>query len=477
MSDSNQTIADAARVATIANLRCESALALTLSGIADSFFSGCGVAWMTKRGLVVLACIVIAFVLGACALIDPVDSRYDTIGRSLAKARNEAIFLNLVRASHDYPLAFTTISQVTPSLTNTSTFGLPSFLAGPGAIIRAGTAAAPTSVSTFPTSVPGRDVVFGNTTASDSTAISTNFNVSTQETSAFYLGFLKPIDLQTLDYFIRQGYSRELLFWLFADSVQIKGGGATFGLRYDPPSDYGCDRRNGVDCFIDYIVMATAAGLTVEQRTVEKASGGGGKQGGDKSSGSAAKAETVSYARFCFDPVLGEKARAQMGNTWLEVKRRFVVSVMAFRPLCGGAWNPAAQANAAQVDTLNFQLGPYQFRIVPRSAYGVFEFLGKLIKMQRDHLVKVEAAFVPDSRPDVLDLPKLASIEDDPDIIRVVIGATPDCFSHTWFIDGDYCVPESAANTKRIFGLLAQLIAIETNATDLSITPIVRVIQ
>jgi hypothetical protein len=39
------------------------------------------------------------------------------------------------------------------------------------------------------------------------------------------------------------------------------------------------------------------------------------------------------------------------------------------------------------------------------------------------------------------------------------------------------CVPEDATNTKRVFSLLAQLIAITTAATDLSITPAVRVIQ
>ena len=55
-----------------------------------------------------------AGLLSACAVIDPVDSRYDTVGRSLARARDEAIFLNLVRASHDYPLSFTTVSNVTP---------------------------------------------------------------------------------------------------------------------------------------------------------------------------------------------------------------------------------------------------------------------------------------------------------------------------------------------------------------------------
>ena len=73
--------------------------------------------------------------VGACAMVDPVDSRYDMIGRSLAKARNEAIFLNLVRASHDYPLSFTAIANVTPSMTNTTTLALPSFLEGPGTLL------------------------------------------------------------------------------------------------------------------------------------------------------------------------------------------------------------------------------------------------------------------------------------------------------------------------------------------------------
>ena len=156
-----------------------------------------------------LAGIGLAGLLSACAVVDPVDNRYDTVSRSLAKSRDESIFLNLVRASHDYPLSFVTIANVTPSLTNTTNLGLPSFLLGPS----------PHNVE--PTFRPGRDFVFGNTTASNSTAVSTNFNVSTQETSAFYKGFLKPIDLQTLNYFIRQGYPREMLFWLFTNSFEL----------------------------------------------------------------------------------------------------------------------------------------------------------------------------------------------------------------------------------------------------------------
>jgi hypothetical protein len=156
----------------------------------------------------------LARVLSACAVVDPVDSRYDTVGRSLARARDQAIFLNLVRASHDYPLSFATVSNVTPSLTNISQFGLPNFIEGP--LFKGATPIAP----------PYTDFLFTNNTASNSTSVSSNFSVSTQETSAFYEGFLKPIDLTILDYFIRQGYSHEMLFWLFTDSVEVTIGGA-----------------------------------------------------------------------------------------------------------------------------------------------------------------------------------------------------------------------------------------------------------
>jgi hypothetical protein len=76
---------------------------------------------------------VLAGVLAGCAVVDPVDGRYDTIGRSLAKARNESILLNIVRASHDWPLSFSTIANVSPSMTNTSILGVPTFLLGPNA--------------------------------------------------------------------------------------------------------------------------------------------------------------------------------------------------------------------------------------------------------------------------------------------------------------------------------------------------------
>jgi hypothetical protein len=414
--------------------------------------------------------------LGACALVDPVDSRYDTISRSLAKARNESILLNLVRASHDYPLSFVTVANVTPTMTNTSTLGLPAFLFGPNI-------GPPTTTSLF---TPGRDVIFGNTTASNATAVSSNFNVSTQETSSFYEGFLKPIDLQVLDYFIRQGYSRELLFWLFTDSVEITFGGTkTFGTRYNPPEDFGCIRGDPKRrCFSDFVLVAIGAGVTVEEETLQKAGGAAGA-GGQKTAGGGggSKPETQIFTRFCFNQVFADRAHAAMGDAlYYKVTHTYAdLPTSQFQPKCGSHWDAVAEAEKPQPDSFPFTVGPITFKIVPRSAYGVFQFLGALIKMQREHPLAAETAYLPEERREEqqrVPILHTAPPGSDPYLVQVVPGnGDGQCFVHSWFYDGDYCVPEGATNTKRIFSLLAQLIAIQTAATDLSITPTVRVIQ
>ena len=442
---------------------------------------------------VLLVGALLAGALGACAVVDPVDNRYDTVSRSLAKARNESIFLNLVRASHDYPLSFVTVANVTPSLTNTTSFSLPSFLLGPSARLATGPALAPGFT-------PGRDVIFGNTTAGNTTAVSTNFNVSTQETSAFYQGFLKPIDLQTLAYFIRQGYSRELLFWLFTDAftLELPTAPQPFGYHYSPPDDYGCSQIDPKHrCFIDWVHNAAYTGLTVEEKTEQasasssgpKSSSGGSDHG---SSSSAGKPTTTAYARFCFNPVLAQQAAASVtpdlvreAESNLDVQR---TALFNSNMTCGSeTWTPEKFKETAQPDILPLTFNtntknalsgsPISISITPRSAYGVFVFLGTLMKMQREHLTPSRYAYIPPNRPYAAEPPVLETVHDDPKLMTVMQNLGGECFVHTWFEDGDYCVPEQAATTKRIFSLLAQLIAIQTAAADLSITPVVRVLQ
>ena len=423
-------------------------------------------------------------------MVDQVDSRYDAVSRSLAKARNDAIFLNLVRASHDYPLAFTAIANVTPGMTNTSSFALPSFSLGPPNCLPGLSGVTHSIACSFPTGVPGAPIGFGNTTASNSTAVSSNFNISTEETGSFYQGFLKPIELPTLDYFIRQGYPRELLFWLFADSFQLQFGNNprnAIGYQYDPPVSYGCPQEQFPHlpqlCFREWVWIAVLSGLTVEEKTIVKASGGA-KGGRDSSSGAAKGPETTIVARFCFSPQLQRQAANLMGNESAAqiTKLYFPINQNQISPWCG-TWSDAAakaQAEQPQDDTFKFKLGLYTFRIVPRSAYGVFEFLGNLMKMQRENREPAENAYLPprhDMFAPIIEMPPTLLTANKEQLITVLQNSGANCFSQTWFIDGQYCVPEEATNTKKIFSLLAQLIAIETSATDLSITPIVRIIQ
>lgn len=420
----------------------------------------------------------LACLLGACAAVDPVDNRYDNVSRSWATARNESIFLNLIRASYDDPLSFTTVSNVTPSMTNVTGLALPAFSLGPAnclPTLAIAAASTKTMTCTYPTGAPGAPVGFGNTTASNNTTVSSNFSISTQETSAFYDGFLKPIDLQTLNYFIRQGYPRELLFWLFADSFQLQPTASPLsgiGYEYNPPDSYGCPRSDTSHrCFREWVWIALLSGLTVEEKTiVTKLS---------------SKYDTTPVARFCFSPELADKAAREVGPAFAaEIRRKYMHFSTHPSPTCG-TWkdeDAAALLTNPQPDSFDFNVGGATFRVVPRSAYGVFEFLGTLIKMQRDNIPPTSGkAFFwrpPLGEPDEAEIPPLLkTVDGEPPLIEVVPAGQGDCFVHTWYLRSDFCVPQNATTTKRIFSLLAQLIAIETAASDLSITPIVRVIQ
>jgi hypothetical protein len=427
-----------------------------------------------------IAGMLLAGTLGACAVVDPVEPRYDTVNRSLAKARNESILLNIIRSSHDWPMSFTTVPQVNPSMQNVTTLGLPSFLVGPnpkclnlnqGAI---GVAGAATCVAVPPS--PVRDVIFGNqNNLTNSTTVSSNFSVSSLENGSFYSGLLSPVSLHDLNYFIRQGYSRELLFWLFADSIEIEAGHHVIGYQFDPPYDYGCPPQDPKKrCFREFMEIAVITGLTVEATTV--APGGKGK---------------TEYSRFCFDPVLAERGMKAMNPERLQlVMSRYVDRGYKRSPTCGSEWHPGKE-EAEQADTLQFQVGPLTFKIVTRSTYSIYQFLGKLLKQAREANNRAarqgaeaneetgeRAEIRPNLPRDDEAVPILTTIREDSNLLNIVTQPSGECFVETHFIDGSYCVPEKgSANTKRIFALLSQLIALKTSAADLAITPAVRIVQ
>jgi hypothetical protein len=417
---------------------------------------------MLCRDLV--AGVVVAGTLSACAAVDStVAPRYDTVSRSIAQARNESILLNIVRASHDYPLSFSTISQVIPQMTNATTVGLPSFLMGPNPKC----IPAPTCLAVPPS--PVRDVIFGNTNnLTDTIAVQTQFNLSTQETKDFYNALLRPVDLYILNFFIRQGYSRELLFWLFMDSVEVTiANRGTLGFQFNPPYDYGCPQQDPRKrCFREWTELATLTGLSVDEH-IEKAENG----------------KTASFSRFCFDDVLGRRGQAAMEQAspgrlhYIMAQYVDPGTLQALSPKCGSPW-PKQSDSDATTDTLKFRVGPLQFEILPRSAYGIYQFLGKLLRQSNGGL-ELDEGQIPEyiRKEDVR--PELSSVKEDKQLLNVVLNQSSSaCFAETRFIDGYYCVPEEgSANTKRIFGLLAQLLALQTSASDLAITPTVHTVN
>ena len=172
------------------------------------------------------------------------------------------------------------------------------------------------------------------------------------------------------------------------------------------------------------------------------------------------------------------------------VMARYVDKGYARSPVCGSAWAPGKE-KSEQADTLQFQVGPLTFKIVTRSTYSIYQFLGKLLKQSREGL---EQGAAPGPGPDERaegqaeshpNLPRedeivpiLSTVREDSKLLNIITQASDECFVVTHFIDGLYCVPEKgSSNTKRIFALLSQLIALKPSAADLAITPAVRVVQ
>ena len=65
--------------------------------------------------------------------------------------------------------------------------------------------------------------------------------------------------------------------------------------------------------------------------------------------------------------------------------------------ICRESWDQD-QFSGPQPDTLPLKFGTTTFTIVPRSAYGVFVFLGTLMKVQREHLPRALCAYIPPNR-------------------------------------------------------------------------------
>lgn len=155
----------------------------------------------------------VSVVLTGCAARTTTSKVAVDYNRVFAKSRDEVLVTNILRASAREPLQFSTMGTVTGGVRNTGSIKLPvPSLIGAGATILS----------------PEFTMTEG---------INPNVNIIPLSNKEFTEGILKPISLETLNFFLNQGWDAEFLLTLAVGGVMCPDGlvpnRGEPGLRYE----------------------------------------------------------------------------------------------------------------------------------------------------------------------------------------------------------------------------------------------------
>jgi hypothetical protein len=393
-----------------------------------------------------------AFVAG-CAYNDHFDNRVDRFDIASEQARDQMILTNIVRASKAEPLAFLQIGKVTGVNSSSNQMGLPSLILGSSMPLTTTVKGASVASTVSGAHFLDQQWVFGaNPGASGfaanslTTSGSTTFDVNPSETKDFYRGLLLTVEPETLAFFSEQGVAPELLFYLFTEKVVEEKAGHVTQYVNDP---LDAEKFAG---FQHYVALAMTYGLGAEPEPGAKAkpSSNAKKGGGDKTAGASDASSQDTQGpdwRLCFD-------RSAWGP---EVK--FADN----HPMCGSR---EKLANPRMVTFRDREGRVVKLQVFPRSTFAIFQYLGRIVAAG-------DAGVITLKTPDAIGA---GALQDDKLFVLSRSGPAS-CFVAVDYGNGGYCVPNDAINTKRILGLLAQLLALNTSVRDISLTPEVRLLQ
>jgi len=386
-----------------------------------------------------------ALLIWGCAATDHFQQRIDRYDVAAAESRDQMIFTNILRASRAEPLSFVQMGQITGSTTAGATVGLPSIILGPH--IPLATSVASNTLQSE--SIFGGNPLGGSGYTANSVTMngSTNFQVTPSETKEFYNGLLSEVEPRTLEFFTQQGIARELLFYLFTDKLIEERGGKRRELRNDPLDPSFGD-------FQKYVRLAMEYGLSSEP--IQKR-GGASKTDASKTitinltdatAKSDGKQAEPQQWRLCYSKIYRSSSAPPAGNA----------------PICGDG---TTSRDNRVVSFLGREGQRVELLIMPRSAFAIFKFLGRIV-------AGGEAARIKLSSAEAIDHPPFS----DDQLFVVEEGAVVGCFVSEFFEGKFYCVPqEGAVNTKRILGLLTQLIALNTSISQIPVAPTVQVLR
>ncbi len=438
--------------------------------------------------------------LAACTEVVDVttDSRYAQYNRSTDWAKNEAILLNIVRASKYQPLNFLIYNAYSGSATVSAAASSPAFTIGPDR------------------SVSQKQYGFGQGTLTANAMANGSISVQNLDTQDFYDALLSPVDYTNLYEFQRQGYPRELLFRLFTDYVSIKpaknpAGRDSFIVYNEPSSEKQCvqataamirrlygrslDPDRDKICFEDLVTFALLSGLSSEIRPISASStsaaasppagGGATPKTGSPTTPSASSTtpkSPTSEGRLCFDSALANRAQAEYENQ-KGIHLSQALKSARYSPVCGtwsstpskkssSSTNPSAGTQKLSVTVTKLTeklvwdihtLEEHSIEIGTRSTFSIYNFLGRLMR---------------DQDSDVNMIVDPLETTEDSRVLTVVEGRPVGCFVTALSDIGLYCVPlNGAANTKRTFSILSQLLALKTTTGDLQLQPIFRLLS
>jgi hypothetical protein len=155
------------------------------------------------------------FVLANCATVDKFSSRAVEYNLQAEQAQQQALLLNIIRASLRRPMQFTSLQSITgtASASGSITGGYSNTHQTP-------------YLNQFGIAPLGSNpVVSGIATATGTPTASMSggptFTVPVLDTQEFYQGILSPVSPQIIDYYVHQGFPPELLFDVFVSSVEV----------------------------------------------------------------------------------------------------------------------------------------------------------------------------------------------------------------------------------------------------------------
>ena len=241
---------------------------------------------------------VVALGLAACAIVDEYSGRAIVYNLQAEQAQQQALLLNIVRASLRRPMQFTGLQTITGTASAS------------GSLTAGGTTASQTPyISLFNLIPPATSslvsrTVTGNLGGTASMSGGPTFTVPVLDTQEFYEGLLTPIPGQLLDLYLQAGYPRDVMFNLVIEQIIIKKSGpgcpldvhtpnCELTIRNYPPQDIDLELFQGMLGYLISLGLSTEP--IIEPPVKQKAA----------PAGAAAQADAGPKLKpftFCFAP-------------------------------------------------------------------------------------------------------------------------------------------------------------------------------